>query len=245
MGRNDAAGAAIGDQVKPVISALSWNASNSPVTSNLLIAQVGAVIFLLSSSISVGAGPHPADTSTCSIRKHSTGASQKTAAIPGFGEVTPSLYRGGQPDLKALEELKRMGVDIVVNMRGGRNTNEEAEVKRLGMQYVSIPWHCPFPSDKPFARFLKLIQENTEKKVFMHCRLGDDRTGMAVAAYRMAEEGWSADEAMSEMRAFGFTRAHHVICPELAAYEKSFPHRLKTSPAFKDLQPHGPSAVSE
>ena len=67
------------------------------------------------------------------------------------------------------------------------------------MQFVSIPWHCPFPSDKPFARFLKLVQDNSRKKVFVHCRLGDDRTGMAVAAYRMADQGWTAEEAMNEM----------------------------------------------
>ncbi len=72
----------------------------------------------------------------------------------------------------------------------------------------------------------------------MHCRLGDDRSGMAVAAYRMAEEGWSADEAMKEMRAFGFTGIHHAICPGLAHYEKSFPERLKTSLAFRKLSTH-------
>ena len=33
----------------------------------------------------------------------------------------------------------------------------------------------------------------------------------------------------------GFTRAHHAICPTLAHYEKDFPHRLRTSSAFKDL----------
>jgi hypothetical protein len=66
---------------------------------------------------------------------------------------------------------------------------------------------------------------------------------MAVAAYRMAEEGWSAAEAMNEMRAFGFAGVHHVICPTLAHYEKTFPQRLKTSRAFKDLQPHDPRAT--
>jgi protein-tyrosine phosphatase len=118
--------------------------------------------------------------------------------------------------------------------------SRNSEVKyshRSGMQYVAIPWHCPFPADPVFARFLKLIQDNPGKKVFVHCRLGNDRTGMAIAAYRMAEEGWSADEALEEMKMFGFTTAHHVICPTLSFYEKHFPDHLKTNPAFKDLQP--------
>jgi hypothetical protein len=56
---------------------------------------------------------------------------------------------------------------------------------------------------------------------------------MAVASYRMAEQGWSADEAMKEMQAFGFSSAHHLMCSGLAAYEKTFPDHLKTNPAFQ------------
>ena len=104
------------------------------------------------------------------------------------------------------------------------------------MRYVAIPWHCPFPHDEAFARFLKLVRDNPDKKIFVHCRLGDDRTGMMIAAYRMADEGWSADRAMREMQQFGFSRAHHVICPTLASYEKDFPRHLKTNPAFKGLR---------
>jgi hypothetical protein len=55
---------------------------------------------------------------------------------------------------------------------------------------------------------------------------------MMIAAYRMAEEGWSADEAMNEMRTFGFTWTHHLTCPGLANYEKHFPEKLRNSSAF-------------
>ena len=155
--------------------------------------------------------------------------------IPKFGEVTPHLYRGGQPTERGFEVLKKMGVHIVVDMRSGNRDAEKDLVTKLGMQYVHISWHCPFPTDKPFAQFLKLVEDNRDQKIFVHCRLGDDRTGMAVAAFRMAEQGWSADEAMNEMHDFGFSGAHHLICPSLAVYEKSFPERLKKSEAFKDL----------
>jgi hypothetical protein len=52
----------------------------------------------------------------------------------------------------------------------------------------------------------------------------------------MADEGWSAEEAMSEMRAFGFSAVHHAMCPGLEEYEEEFPERLKKSPAFRELQ---------
>jgi hypothetical protein len=52
----------------------------------------------------------------------------------------------------------------------------------------------------------------------------------------MAEEGWSAADAMKEMEAFGFTAIHHAMCPGLEGYEEEFPERLKKSPAFRELQ---------
>jgi tyrosine-protein phosphatase SIW14 len=163
------------------------------------------------------------------------GTRWKAKGVPNFGKVTANLYRGGLPNNEGMEALRKLGVDVVIDMRGN-NKGEEDEATRLGMQYVAIPSHCPFPGDEPYAQFLKVIQDNSSKKIFVHCRLGDDRTGMAVAAYRMANEGWSADEAMKEMKAFGFTTFHHSICPGMSGYEKSFPQRLKTSPAFKNLK---------
>jgi protein tyrosine/serine phosphatase len=156
--------------------------------------------------------------------------------LPNFGAVAPNLYRGALPRNEGFEELKKLGVNVVVDMRG-KSKDEEAAVRKLGMEYISIPSHCPFPNDGTFAKFLRVIRENPGKKVFVHCRLGDDRTGMAVAAYRMAEEGWSADEAMKEMKAFGFSTLHRAICPGMADYEEKFPERLKTSTAFKELRP--------
>jgi protein tyrosine phosphatase (PTP) superfamily phosphohydrolase (DUF442 family) len=205
------------------------------VISKTFAAQLGVFAIFLSLSTGVSARPRQADSATTSVPKRVLGVPHTVAGIPNFAEVTPRLYRGGQPGVKGIAALKKMDMDIVVDMRGGHNRKEQAALEKHGMRYVSIPWHCPFPRDKPFAQFLKLIQQNPKKKIFVHCRLGDDRTGMAIAAYRMADEGWSAEEAMTEMKRFGFTRTHHVICPTLAHYERTFPHRLKTSPAFKEL----------
>lgn len=167
---------------------------------------------------------------------HSMGSRKNYLGLSNFGEVTPNLYRGGQPGADGLKQLKKMGVSIVVDMRSSRSQHEQRAVEELGMEYVSIPWHCPFPSDDAFVQFLKVIERNPRKKVFVHCRLGDDRTGMAVASYRMAEQGWSADEAMKEMEFFGFRGIHHAICPTLGHYEKEFPEHLKSNAAFKELQ---------
>ena len=197
-------------------------------------------IFLL---LVVGAGADGTapQTSTPENKKSKSPATRvigrklQEKGVPNFGEVTPTLYRGGLLNTAGLKTLAKMGIKVVVDTHAN-DESEEKTVKSLGMEYVAIPWHCPWPRDEVFAKFLKVLRESKGKKVFVHCRLGDDRTGMMVAAYRMADEGWTADEAMNEMKTFGFTKTHHFICPGLARYEEHFPERLKNSPAFAGVR---------
>jgi tyrosine-protein phosphatase SIW14 len=166
--------------------------------------------------------------------QHTVGQHLKAEGVPNFGEVTPTLYRGGQPTAVGFETLAHMGIAIIVDT--GRSKRDEALIKKLGMTYISLPWYCPLPKDKVFAQFIQIIRKNSGKKIFVHCRLGDDRTGMMIAAYRMAADGWTAKEAMHEMHSFGYTTFHHLICPGLGRYETHFPEHLKKDPAFEDLR---------
>jgi hypothetical protein len=156
--------------------------------------------------------------------------------IPDFAAVTPALYRGAQPRQNGFEALAKMGIQIVVDLRGDRD-GDRAEVTSLGMQYVPMHWQCSFPKDRIFADFLTLIRKNQGKKIFVHCRVGDDRTGMMIAAYRMAEEGWTAKRALDEMAKYGFSFAHkRLICPGLSEYEEHFPEHFATKPEFEELR---------
>jgi len=182
---------------------------------------------------------------TAAPPSHQMGSRLTVKEIPNFGRVTENLYRGGLPSAQGLKVLKDMGFDVIIDLRRGQNKSEQDTVSKLGMQYVAIPSRCPFPSDEPWARFLKVVRENQGKKIFVHCRLGDDRTGMAVAAYRISEEGWSAPEALQEMKTFGFNALHRAICPGLEGYEQDFPNRLRESSVFRDLSSQDSSRPSK
>jgi hypothetical protein len=174
-------------------------------------------------------------TPVTSGTRHAFAQKLSLEGVPVFAQVTPTLYRGAQPTEEGFRNLAEMGVKIVVDQTGSRKREQE-QVTKLGMQYVAIPWHCPLPEDTVFARFLTLLRGNPDTKVFVHCLTGQDRTGMQIAAYRMAEQGWSAEEARQEMEAFGFSRTHRWRCPSLSSYEDRFPQRFRESPAFKDLR---------
>lgn len=157
--------------------------------------------------------------------------------VQNFGAVTPTLFRGAQPTPKGLKTLSKMGVGIVIDLRETNESKlEEEEVSKLGMKFVGIPWRCTDPKDEYFAKFLTVIRDNPDKKIFVHCRVGVDRTGMMIASYRMAEEGWTAEEALREMKAFGFSSYHQLMCYGLGSYEQRFPAVVSSSPAFHTLR---------
>ena len=196
---------------------------------------IGVLVILLSIATSASPQTDQADvTPSKSAAQHTGGKHLKAKGVPNFGQVTPTLYRGGQPSAQGFEKLAHMGIKIVVDT--GRSKRDETQIKNLGMAYVSLPWYCPLPKDEVFARFIKITRENPGKKIFVHCRLGEDRTGMMIAAYRMGEQGWTAKEAMREMHEFGYRGVHHLMCPGLARYEKSFPGRLQNNPVFENLR---------
>jgi tyrosine-protein phosphatase SIW14 len=158
----------------------------------------------------------------------------RVRGVDNFGEVTPRLYRGAQPNKQGFESLSKMGIDIVVDLRNGNEPrHEEKEVTAAGMRFVAIPWECSHPKDDYFVKFLTILRDNPDKKIFVHCHVGVDRTGMMIASYRMAEQGWTAKAALHEMKAFGFSTFHELICYGLGSYEHRFPSVVSSSPAFQ------------
>ena len=189
----------------------------------------------VAASVMISAGLHAAPqnhTQPAVSAEHSPGKKLALPGVKNFGEVTPFLYRGAQPSREGYKALAEMGINIVVDARLSGKDSEKKAVTEAGMRYVSIPWHCFFPKDKPIAQFLAILRDNPNKKIFVHCRYGDDRTGMMIAAYRMAVENWTADEAWKELQKFGFNRP---LCFPLGSYEKSFPDRLKKNPGLRGL----------
>ena len=53
--------------------------------------------------------------------------------------------------------------------------------------------------DDQLVQFFSLLQQRPQEKIYVHCWLGDDRTGVFLAAYRMAFERWTPLRALQEM----------------------------------------------
>ena len=161
------------------------------------------------------------------------------AGLPNFGRISQQLSRGGQPNPVGFEELKKMGIDIVVNLRHETDevAREQTLVQKQGMQYVSIPWRgSNNPSIGQIVQFLELLRANPDKKVFVHCQRGAERTGVMVASYRISHQNWSGEQALNEMERFGF---RGMRFGHLKKFVRDFPSLFLSDPTlskFLDLR---------
>ncbi|MDB5302178.1 MAG: protein tyrosine/serine phosphatase [Phycisphaerales bacterium] len=116
--------------------------------------------------------------------------------LPNFGFISPDLWRGAEPTPDGLKTLAAMGVKTVIDLR---ESDESADVPQ-GIYYVRLPvsaWHA---DRVDVAEVLRTISASP-KPVFIHCREGRDRTGLAIAAFRLSQ-GMKADDACKELRNF-------------------------------------------
>lgn len=126
-----------------------------------------------------------------------------------FQQVSEKLYRSGQPRNGELNRLRELGINTVINLRGAsaQTRAEEAEARALGLNYfnVALP-NWARPQDTRVARILELIAAPENGRVLVHCKDGVDRTGMIVAMYRVAHEGWTSNRALAEAERNGMRR---------------------------------------
>jgi tyrosine-protein phosphatase SIW14 len=128
-------------------------------------------------------------------------------AIPNFIRINDWLYRGGQPDMSGFEQLQEMGVKTIISLRWSSEilAKERVLAGEMGFNYFAIPLsYTIYPNRAQIQKFFAILDNPELHPIFLHCKYGSDRTGMMVAFYRMAREGWDAKRAYEEMRSSGF-----------------------------------------
>lgn len=124
------------------------------------------------------------------------------------------LYRCGQPTPPELEDLiGRLAIRTVVSLRGVRDADdpdgweqaERAVCAAHGVAFMPIPCnHKNPPTPDQVRQFLDVCRAAERQPVLVHCRLGQQRTLLFCALYRVHAEGADPREAEREMDALGF-----------------------------------------
>lgn len=131
-------------------------------------------------------------------------------------KVTDNLYRGPRP--KNIKELQDIGITHVIDLQSGfleYMTSDQYEQEKndlgLNMRFIDYDLSVVFPPKKELVVSILTSMVLIEKmgKLYIHCRVGQDRTGYIMAAYRMTIQGWTYEEAIKEMYSLGFNRLRY------------------------------------
>lgn len=132
-------------------------------------------------------------------------AETSTTTLKNFGKVNDNYYRGSQPRQNEIEQLKKLGVRTIIDLRGDKVPQAAEWVRQAGLQYINIPMKASRrATDEQTAYFLSLVNDPKNGPVYVHCKGGRHRTGALTAIYRITHDGWTAEQAWEEMKRYDF-----------------------------------------
>ena len=131
--------------------------------------------------------------------------------IKNFGQMDERFFRGGQPKENDYQQLSALGIKTVIDLREDPKAYEKQNVEALGMRYVNLAMSDKdYPPTEKIAEFLKLVDDPSTGKFFVHCAGGRHRTGVVGAVYRFNHYNWNYDQVYAEMKKYDFyTRWGH------------------------------------
>jgi protein tyrosine/serine phosphatase len=137
------------------------------------------------------------------VSKGSSGSSAQ--ALPDFAQVTPNLYRSGQPTQAGVAKIKSLGIKTILKL----NDDDPQEADWAASDGVTLEpmllSNEGSPTYDQIDAALAFINDAANQPVLVHCHLGHDRTGAVIGAYRVAVQGWSVAQAASEAISMGYS----------------------------------------
>jgi protein tyrosine/serine phosphatase len=161
-------------------------------------------------------------------------AQQSDVKIKNFGQMDDRFYRGAQPKEEDYKPLAAIGIKTIIDLRDDPTDYEKREAEAAGMRYVNIAMSDKdYPPTTAIDQFLKLVDDSTTGKFYVHCAGGRHRTGVMGAVYRFNNYNWNYDQAYAEMKKYDFyTRwGHGEMKKFVQDYAASYHSRNATAAA--------------
>ena len=130
-----------------------------------------------------------------------------------FKEVSPGILRGGAPTIPEISVLKdAWGVKRIISLDLKEGEKIDPTCNKLDIEHLILPIEhgADYNSDARMKRAVKFLSDNiidlltNKQPVYIHCIHGRDRTGLAIALYRIKAENMPIKKAIAEAKSLGF-----------------------------------------
>ena len=137
--------------------------------------------------------------------------------VSNLHRISPTLYRSEQPTALGMQNLEKLGIRTVINLRAFNDDEDEVEGTSLRIERVKIlTWRI---DDKHVIEVMRMLKQTENGPFLIHCQHGADRTGLMSAMYRILEEGWAPEDALKELVDGGY--GYHSMWKNIVRYVRS------------------------
>jgi protein tyrosine/serine phosphatase len=137
--------------------------------------------------------------------------------VPNLHRITPMLYRSEQPTALGMQNLEKLGIRTVINLRYFNNDDKEVHGTSLRTERTKIlTWRV---GDKHVIEVMRMLKQSENGPFLIHCQHGADRTGLMSAMYRVLEQGWAPSDALAELTDGGY--GYHSMWKNIRRYLES------------------------
>lgn len=133
--------------------------------------------------------------------------SKQAASYPlRFRHITDGIYAGAAPNQDNIATLAQLGVKYVLSLDQTIANNIKPWLDQYKIKQILIP----IEPTTTLTDNLKYLARNIVRilssfqPIYVHCLHGSDRTGLAIALYRVAKQHYSVNQAINEAKRYNY-----------------------------------------
>ncbi len=130
-------------------------------------------------------------------------ANEQLEKIYNFFPFSDSIATAGQPTPQQFSAIADAGYQVVVNLAMPSSkealANEAEIVQALQLDYIAIPVVWEQPTLENFQEFVRVMEANSDKLVFVHC-IANMRVSAFMYLYRLISQDISESEAWEDVK---------------------------------------------
>ncbi len=123
-----------------------------------------------------------------------------------FRQVTGNIYAGAAPSDSDIDALTQRGIHYFLSLDQNVASKIAPKLLQNKIKQIVIPINTNATPDENLRYLVRNVVRilSSMQPIYVHCQLGSDRTGFALAIYRIVRQGFSVDQAIADAKKWNY-----------------------------------------